>query len=114
MVDTAERPLTIRYQGPGRGTELLGAVQANFFVDDFDREYAVLVNEPALQYAAAELGVELTDAWRECATAVIGELVIRDHAATGKLEAIAFLGRSVFDEHPGLLEHLKRAFAAPQ
>jgi hypothetical protein len=91
---------------------LLGAVQANFFLDKFDREVAVLVNIPALEFLASELGVTADDAWNERASAVIGDAVVRDQFAQGgRIEALTFVGKSVFDEIPGLLEHVKRALA---
>lgn len=112
MTALVNEPLNIRYEGPGFGTELLGAVQANFFLDAFDREVAVLVNIPALQFLAGELGVEADDAWNERAAAVIGEAVVRDqHAEGGRIEALTFVGKSVFDEIPGLLDHVKRVLA---
>lgn len=112
MTALVNEPLNVRYEGPGIGTELLGAVQANFFLDAFDREVAVLVNIPALEFLAAEMGVTADDAWNERAAAAIGDAVVRDqYEQHGRIEALTFVGKSVFDEIPGLLEHVKRALA---
>jgi hypothetical protein len=112
MTALVDPPLNISYEGPGSGTELLGAVQANFFIDQSDREVAVLVNTPALEFLAGEMGVQADDAWNERAAAVIGEAVVRDqHTEGGRIEALTFVGKSVFDEIPGLLDHVKRVLA---
>ncbi len=112
MTTLVDPPLNVSYEGPGNGTELLGAVQANFFIDRYDREVAVLVNTPALEFLAAELGVEADDAWNERAAAVVGEAVVRDqYTEGGRIEALTFVGKSVFVEIPGLLDHVKLVLA---
>lgn len=112
MTALVDPSLTISYEGPELGTELMGAVQANFFLPGIDREVAVLVNIPALEWLANELGIEPTQEWQEAAAARIGEFIIREQHGRGRIEALTFLGRSVFSEHPGLFEAIKSALAA--
>lgn len=99
----------IIYEGPGTSTELMGATQANYIVPALDREFAVLVNEPTLQYLRDELGGEDTQEWREDMTRRVGELLIQRKIDRGIHDPIHFVGKRVFEEDPSLLEDLKRS-----
>jgi hypothetical protein len=99
---------TIIYEGPGEGTELLGALQANFYVPGLERDFAVFVNEPAIDFLREELGVEDTPETRQDITRRLGELIVARKIRHHLLDPITFAGKRVLDDDPSLLEDLKR------
>src|SRR5690606_30152533 len=102
MMETNEHRIV--YEGAGEGADIImGASQANFIVvgPGADKECAVMVNDPAAQYLAEQLGAELTPEWREAITAKLGKQVIEQTLKDGRhLSSVIFISRAVLEAHP--------------
>lgn len=112
----ADAELLIRYEGPGADDSLLGATQANFFVQRVGHaaeEVAVLVNRPAAAHVAATFGQADTPETRAQIARVLGRLwITRRYARMGRLEPILMVSRATLDEDPGLVSALQEAVNA--
>lgn len=111
----AER-FRIDYEGPGEGGDYLGNAQANFVLrwhNHRAREVSILVNEPALQYIAEQIGVEMDEATEERVVRAIGErLLQRYESGEGHIEPFIWVSRSLLQRAPELVEHVKTTLAA--
>lgn len=112
MVDTAEPPTEIVFQGVNRGSEIMGALQGNFLVPDIEREFAILVNVPTLDWLIQELGLEDTEENREELVSQIGGIVVRLKLESRRIDPLTFVGKHFLDEYPSVLEDLKSTFYA--
>ena len=110
---SAAEPISVRYEGPGVATEIWGMTQANFTVQVPGRnakEVAVQLNDAAARYLAEQLGEENTPAFRKAAAQHAGRfwveqlVTVHDHP----LDSAITMSRGTLDEHPEILEHLKR------
>ncbi len=105
--------VAIRYEGQGVGTEIWGCTQANFLVaapGQHAREVAVLLNDAAASYLAAELGATNDEEFRAVAVRHVGEWwLARKVAEGGHLDSVVMLSRAALEASPPLLAALKKA-----
>jgi len=111
MLDVAGDSTPIVFEGFGEGAELLGATQVNFFVHRLDREFGVTINDPALDRAVGEAGVENTPENRLAVARELARLLLQSKLQTRQLEPLNFFGLRLFDEHPGIGDRLRAALA---
>ena len=111
MTSTAPSEITIRYEGPGTGTELWGMTQANFSVGIPGRhakESAICLNDAAARYLANELGREDTPEARQALAAEVGAYVLRQRAEAGAHpDSLIMVSVALLQEQPGIIEHLR-------
>lgn len=114
MVNTAEPDITVRYEGPGVGTEIWGATQANFLVGRQGRaaqEVAVMLTNPAAEFLAEQLGQECSPDFQDTAAKYVGTIWTRQiFADHGRVDPTVTVSRGTFEEHPELLAQVKTAF----
>jgi hypothetical protein len=110
MVATMDPPNgpAIIYEGPGDGAELMGADQANFYVPELDREFAVFVNAPLMMHVLSEVGLEDTRENREAVAQRLGGEIVGARIRYGILDPIAFVGLGVLDDYPDLLDRVRQ------
>jgi hypothetical protein len=108
-VELAENLPVVRFEGFGEGAELLGAVQMNFFVPSLDREYAISINDPAVDRAVQEAGADAES--RQAVARELARLLLLAKLRDGRLEPFNFYGLRLFDEHPGIIDDLRTAIA---
>ncbi|MGH2611176.1 MAG: hypothetical protein ACRDHF_19010 [Tepidiformaceae bacterium] len=114
MTQTVEGGLTVQYEGIGSGAhEIWGGTQANFMVRGGmmagGREVAVMLNDPAAAFLAEAVGAENTDDFRHEAAAKVGAAAIRErYERIGRVESIVTVSRATLEEHPALVEALRR------
>ena len=107
----------VRYEGVGSaGMEIMGGVMGYFMIartGEHAKEVAVTLNEPALEYLAAELGVADTPAFREQAVRTVGQLWLEKHLAnSGHGVTAAMISRHTLEAHPDLVSQARPALAA--
>lgn len=115
MPGTTESPAIVRYEGPSPGTDVSGYTQANFLVAVPGRnakESAILMNGPAGRFLADEFGLEDSAEVRDALARALGEtwfptLVERG----GDVESIVTVSRGFLDDHPEVVEAVRKAFA---
>ncbi len=110
---TAMPEVTIRYEGPGVGTELLAMTQANFLVarpGHAAKELAVMINDAAMEFLVEQLGGTNDRHFRDSAARVAGRIWIERHVPrVGRLEPLLVVSRATFDEDPGFADAIKAA-----
>lgn len=111
MLDVADEPRVI-FEGFGEGAELLGATQVNFIVPDMEREFAMTINDPALDRAVQESGLEASPETRLVVARELGRLLLLRKLQAHQMEPLNFFGLRLFEEHPGIVEDLRVALAA--
>lgn len=103
--------ISIRYEGPGTGTEILAMTQANFLVlnpGHAAKELAVMFNDASMDYLLHELGGENDGTFRDGAARVAGRIWIERHVPrVGRIEPQLIVSRATFDEDPGFLPAIK-------
>jgi hypothetical protein len=109
-VTQAEAEYRITYEGPGEGSSIMGASLANFIIETpgADKECAVMLNDPGATYLAEQLGVELTDEWRESATQKLGEAVLKAAIEESRhVDSVVFVSRAILEAHPEFVDALR-------
>jgi hypothetical protein len=113
MAKTKAPEVVIRYEGGGVGTELWGCTQANFLVaapGQHAREVAVLLNDAAAAYLAAELGADNDEHFRAKVVRHVGEWWLqRKIAEGGHLDSVLMVSRAALEASPPPLPALKKA-----
>ncbi len=112
MLDTAGDTYTVVFESFGEGAELLGATQVNFFVPGLDREFAMTINNPAIDRAVSELGLESDPEARQSVARGLGNLLLQRKLQVRQLEPLNFFGLRLFDEYPGIVDELRKTMAA--
>jgi len=111
MTSTAPSEITVRYEGPGAGTELWGMTQANFSVGITGRhakECAVLLNDAAAHYLAKELGREDTAETHQALAVEAGTFILRQRAESGAhADSSIMVSVALLQEQPAILDHLR-------
>lgn len=108
---------TVPQPGPvfesfGEAAELLGAVQVNFFVPGPNREYAITINDPALDRAVAELGLEPSADSRRTVARELGRALLVRKLQANRGQPLNFYGPRLFDDYPGVVDDVRAALAA--
>jgi hypothetical protein len=102
----------VRYEGAGTATEIWGSSQANFLVSSpghHAREVAVLLNDAAAAYLAAELGRADDHDFREQAARLVGQIWLERKAAEGgQIDAVVMVSRHLLESAPGCVPALKK------
>lgn len=115
MPGATESPAIVRYEGSSPGTDIWGYTQANFLVaipGRNSKESAILMNEPAGKFLEAELGLEDSAEVRDALARALGEawfpvLVERG----GDVESIVTVSRGFLDNHPEVIDAVRKALA---
>jgi len=113
MAKTKAPEGVIRYEGGGVGTEIWGCTQANFLViapGQHAREVAILLNDVAAAYLAAELGANNDEQFRADAVRYVGEWWLQRRLAEGgHLDSVVMLSRAALEASPPPMPALKKA-----
>ncbi len=111
MTSTAPSEITVRYEGPGTGTEIWGMTQANFSVGIPGRhakECAVLLNDAAARFLTRELGRDDTPETRQALAVEVGSYVLRQRAESGAHpDSLIMVSVALLQEQPAILAHLR-------
>ncbi len=111
MTAAADSGFTIRYEGPGTGTEIWGMTQANFSLGIPGRhakECAILLNDAAAAYIAKELGREDVPEERQALATAVGIYLLEQRAAAGgHIDSVVTVSVALLQEHPDIIEHLR-------
>jgi len=110
MTTLSEPAVEVRYQGGSAGGELWGMTQGDFAISAPGRnehEVAVLLNDPAAQMLAAELGVEDTPAFRQEAVRQVGQVWLEQLEKSGPVDPQIFVSVGLLREHPEIVKELK-------
>lgn len=107
---------TVRYEGVGSaGMEIMGGVMGYFIVaraGQHAREVAVTVNEPALEYLAAQLEVTDTPAFREQAVRTVGQFWLEKNLGRSRHEpSSVIISRHTLEQDPELLAQARTTLA---
>ena len=114
MTSIAEPKVEVRYQGGSAGGELWGMTQGDFILSMAglnQREVAVLLNDPAAQLLATELGRDDTPQFRQEAVHQVGQFWLEQLEQKGAVDPQIFVSVGLLNEHPEIIEHLKRRHA---
>lgn len=114
MTSIAEATVEVRYQGGSAGGELWGMTQGDFILSAAgrnQREVAVLLNDPAAQLLAGQLGKEDTPAFRQEAVHQVGLFLLAQLERQGSVDPQIFVSVGLLNENPEIVEHLKRGQA---
>lgn len=111
MLDVAGEPRIPVFESFGEGAELLGATQVNFFVPGFDREFAISINDPALDRAVTALGQDASAETRERVARELARLLLMEKLRLHRNEPANFFGLRLYDDHPGILDSLRNLLA---
>ena len=106
----AEAEYRITYEGPGDGSSIMGASFANFIIEGpgADKECAVMLKDPGASYLAEQLGTDLTDQWREQATAKLGAAVLGAAMEESRhIDSVVFVSRAILEAHPEFVDALR-------
>ena len=115
MPVATESAATVRYEGSSPGSDSWGYTQANFLVaipGRHPKESAILMNEPAGKFLVAELGLEESTEVREALARALGEAwfpILVEHG--GDVESIVTVSRGFLDNHPEVVEAVRKALA---
>lgn len=113
MPAVTESAPIVRYEGSSPGSEIWGYTQANFLVlvpGRHAKESAVLLNEPAGRFLATELGIEDSTETREALARLVGEAWYPLAIERGRdIESIVTVSRAFLDEHPEIIESVRKA-----
>ncbi|MBE0612020.1 MAG: hypothetical protein IH609_21755 [Dehalococcoidia bacterium] len=105
----------VRYEGSSPGTDIWGYTQANFLVaipGRNARESAILMNEPAGKFLAAELGLADSTETRDALARALGEAWFPALFERGAdIESIVTVSRGFLDNHPEVIEAVRKALA---
>jgi hypothetical protein len=111
MTSTASPEITVRYEGPGTGTEIWGMTQANFSVGVPGRhakECAILLNDAAARFLAKELVREDTPEARQALAVEVGAYILRKRAESGAHpDSLIMVSVALLQEQPAIMEHLR-------
>jgi hypothetical protein len=115
MPVATESPAIVRYEGSSPGTDTWGYTQANFLISipgRNAREAAILLNEPAGAFLVAELGLADSTETREALARALGEAWFPALIERGAhIEPIVTVSRAFLDNHPEVIEAVRRALA---
>ena len=70
------------------------------------------INDPALDRAVMELGIQPDPAARLAVARELGRLLLLRKLRARQLEPLNFFGLRLFDENPGIIDELRAAVAA--
>lgn len=115
MPGVTESGAVVRYEGSSPGTDIWGYTQANFLValpGRNAREAAILMNEPAGAFLAAQLGLEDSAETRDALARALGEAWFPELFVRGAdIESIVTVSRAFLNNHPEMIEAVRRALA---
>ena len=117
MTTLQENEASIQFEGLGSGAhELFGGTQANFLINvpgRSDREIAVLVNDPTMEFLAERLGVENTQEFRDRAAEVVGRLWITRAMDRGlRVPPAITISRNLLEQNPDFVTEVEAALRA--
>lgn len=108
--------IEVTYEGEGVAPELWAMTQANFavhFPGKHVREFAVMVNDAAIEYLAAELSRDDTADFRRMAARYVGEEFLPGLVAESVAQdPLVTVSKMTFERSPGLLDRVRARFAA--
>ena len=110
MTILSEPAVEVRYQGGSAGGELWGMTQGDFAISAPGRnlrEVAVLLNDPAAQLLATELGLEDTPLFRQEAVRQVGQIWLEQLEKSGPVDPQIFVSVGLLREHPEIIRELK-------
>ena len=123
MAIAPDSEIQIAYQDAGVAPELWAATQANFAVRFpgaaspklagtlHTREFAILVNDAAMEYLTGQLGVEDSPEIRKTLARIVGEAYL-PIALASSADPLVMVARATFAESPGLLAEVRSKFSA--
>lgn len=114
MAIAPDSDIQIAYEDAGVAPELWAATQANFavrFPGKHAREFAILVNDAAMEYLTGELGVEDSPEIRRTLARIVGEAYL-PIAVASSADPLVMVARATFAESPGLLAEVRAKFSA--
>lgn len=115
MPVTTESLASVGYEGSSPGTDTWGYTQANFLVaipGRNSKESAILMNEPAGKFLAAELEMADSAETRDALARALGEVwfpILIERG--GDVESIVTVSRGFLDNHPEVIEAVRKALA---
>lgn len=116
MAIAPDSEIQIAYEDAGVAPELWAATQANFavrFPGKHAREFAVLVNDAAMEYLTGQLGVEDSPEIRKKLARLVGEAYLPIALANSRVaDPLVMVARATFAESPGLLAEVRAKFNA--
>lgn len=110
MTTTTEPGVEVQYQGGSAGGELWGMTQGDFTLSERGRnhkEVAVLLNDPAAQMLASQLGQENTPEFRQEAVHHVGQFWLEQLGARGAVDPQVFVSVGLLNEHPEIVDYVK-------
>jgi hypothetical protein len=111
MTPNGDLEAAVRFEGFGSGNEIVGGLPANFLValpGEHAREVGVAVNDPGLEFLAATLGQEDSEAFRRDVSRVVGDLWITRLVREGRdIDPVIFLSKSRMEMAPGFLDEVR-------
>jgi hypothetical protein len=101
----------ITYEGPGEGDDYFGNTAANFALHwphRSRREIAVNVNDPALEYLATVLGIQVDAETADLIARRVGEILLRRYKdGDGHSEPYLTVSRATLAREPEVVNELR-------
>ena len=101
----------VRFLGFAAGSEIFGAVQADFDVRRVGlaaKELSVLLNKPTAAFLAEQLGIENTPEFQQEAARDVGTAWVRFCVERGQhLDSVTVLSRSMLEGQPEFMASLR-------